>query len=76
MSRGGTSLLSCWMLMAFIKGADNRRDASFAVRPGRRLPVPEETPEKAKAPKVPKKAPAAKTEKTAKAAKKPKGGRA
>jgi len=36
-SRGGTSLLSCWMLMAFIKGADNRRDASFAVRPGERL---------------------------------------
>ena len=31
-SRGGTSLLSCWMLMAFIKSADNRRDASFAVR--------------------------------------------
>lgn len=32
-SRGGTSLLSCWMLMAFIKGADTRRDASFVVRP-------------------------------------------
>ncbi len=32
-SRGGTSLLSCWMMMAFIKSADNRRDASFAVRP-------------------------------------------
>lgn len=32
-SRGGTSLISCWMMMAFIKGADNRRDASFAVRP-------------------------------------------
>ncbi len=31
-SRGGTSLLSCWMLMAFIKSADNRRNASFAVR--------------------------------------------
>ena len=36
-SRGGSSLLSCWMLMAFLKGADNRRDASFAVRPGERL---------------------------------------
>lgn len=34
-SRGGSSLLSCWMLMAFIKGADNRRDASFAVHPGK-----------------------------------------
>ena len=32
-SRGGSSLLSCWMMMAFIKSADNRRDASFAVRP-------------------------------------------
>ncbi len=32
-SRGGTSLLSCWMMMAFIKSADNRRGASFAVRP-------------------------------------------
>ena len=36
-SRGGSSLLSCWMLMAFLKGADNRRDASFAVRPGGRM---------------------------------------
>ena len=35
-SRGGSSLISCWMLMAFIKGSDNRRDASFAVRPGKR----------------------------------------
>ena len=32
-SRGGTSLLCCWMLMAFIKSTDNRREASFAVRP-------------------------------------------
>ncbi len=31
-SKGGTSLLSCWMLMAFIKSADNRREASFAVQ--------------------------------------------
>ena len=36
-SRGGSSLLACWMLMSFIKGADNRRDASFAVRPGERM---------------------------------------
>ena len=34
-SKGGTSLISCWMLMAFIKGADNRRDASFAVSRGK-----------------------------------------
>ena len=31
-SKGGTSLLCSWMMMAFIKSADNRRDASFAVR--------------------------------------------
>lgn len=35
-SKGGSALLCCWMLMAFIKGADNRKDASFAVRPPRR----------------------------------------
>lgn len=35
-SRGGSSLISCWMLMAFLKGADNRKSASFAVRPGKR----------------------------------------
>ena len=47
-SRGGSSLLSCWMMMAYIKGADNRRDASFAVRPGERMrnaPPPEDEPD-------------------------------
>ena len=34
-SKGGTSLISCWMMMAFIKGVDNRRDASFAVSRGK-----------------------------------------
>ena len=33
MSRGGSSLISCWMLLAYIKGSDNRREASFVVRP-------------------------------------------
>ena len=37
-SRGGSSLIACWMMMAFIKGADTRKDASFAVRPGERMP--------------------------------------
>ena len=32
-SKGGTSLIACWMMMAFIKSSDNRRDASFAVSP-------------------------------------------
>ena len=31
-SRGGSSLLSCWMLMAFLKASDTRRSASFVVR--------------------------------------------
>lgn len=30
-SHGGSSLLSCWMLLSFIKAADNRKSASFAV---------------------------------------------
>ena len=33
-SRGGSSLISCWMLMAYLKSSDNRRDASFAVEKG------------------------------------------
>ena len=36
-SRGGSSLLSCWMMIAFLKSADTRREASFAVRPGERI---------------------------------------
>ena len=32
-SRGGSSLISCWMLMAYFKATDNRRGASFAVKP-------------------------------------------
>ena len=35
-SRGGSSMLACWMMMAFVKGADNRRDASFAVSTAKR----------------------------------------
>lgn len=33
-SRGGSSLMSCWMLMAFIKAADMRPGSSFAVKRG------------------------------------------
>ena len=36
-SRGGSSLLSCWLMMAYLKGVDTRREASFAVRPGEKL---------------------------------------
>ena len=31
-SKGGTSLLSCWMLLAFIKASDTRKGASFVVK--------------------------------------------
>lgn len=31
-SRGGSSLISCWMLLAFVKATDTRRDASFVVK--------------------------------------------
>lgn len=41
-SRGGSSLISCWMLLAFIKSADNRREASFAVRAAERYKRAEE----------------------------------
>ena len=35
-SRGGSSLISCWGLLAFIKAADTRQKASFSVRlPGK-----------------------------------------
>ncbi len=33
-SRGGSSMLSCWMLLAFIKAADTRRGGSFVVKAG------------------------------------------
>ena len=32
LSKGGSSLLSCFCLLAFIKAADTRQNASFAVR--------------------------------------------
>ena len=41
-SRGGSSLISCWMLMAYLKSVDNRRNASFAVNPVNEIPGIEE----------------------------------
>ncbi len=32
-SVGGSSLLSCWMMLAFVKATDTRRSASFIVKP-------------------------------------------
>ena len=46
-SKGGTSLISCWLLMAFIKSADNRRGSSFAVSTSRRTGRREEEEEEA-----------------------------
>ena len=41
-SMGGSSMLSCWSLMAFLKAADTRQNASFALRlPKRRPKTPE-----------------------------------
>jgi len=31
-SRGGSSLISCWALLAFIKAGDTRQNASFAIK--------------------------------------------
>ena len=47
-SKGGTSLISCWLLMAFIKSADNRRGSSFAVSTARRTARREEEEEEPK----------------------------
>ncbi len=31
-SKGGTSLIACWMMLAFIKATDTRKNASFVVK--------------------------------------------
>lgn len=42
-SRGGSSLISCWGLLAFIKSCDTRKNASFALR-GQRQILKKEAP--------------------------------
>ena len=32
LSNGGTSMIGAWGLLAFVKAADTRQDASFAIR--------------------------------------------
>jgi hypothetical protein len=51
-STGGSSIMSCWALLAYIKAADTRQNSSFAVRlPKRRKkkhppqPIPQDEPE-------------------------------
>ena len=31
-STGGSSMVACWALLAFLKAADTRQNASFAIR--------------------------------------------
>ena len=52
-SKGGTSLISCWLLMAFIKSADNRRGSSFAVSTARRTGCREEEEEESQEEEAP-----------------------
>ena len=47
-SMGGSSMLSCWSLMAFLKAADTRQNASFALRLPKRKPKTKPEPPKAK----------------------------
>lgn len=47
-SMGGSSMLSCWSLMAFLKAADTRQNASFALRLPKRRPKMKPEPPKAK----------------------------
>ena len=44
-SHGGTSLLACWMLLAFIKAGDTRKGASFVVKPADAQPKNKEAAE-------------------------------
>lgn len=41
-SNGGSSMLGAWGLLAFIKAADTRQNASFAVRQTKEVRVPDE----------------------------------
>ena len=36
-SRGGSSLISCWGLLAFVKAVDTRQNASFAIKLPKRI---------------------------------------
>lgn len=44
-SRGGTSLLSSWMLLAFIKAGDTRKGASFVVKSAETVRLSEDAQE-------------------------------
>ena len=65
-SRGGSSLIACWGLLAFVKAADAERNSSFAKRPAPAKKAPAKKPAADKKP--------ASTKKTA-PAKKPAAGK-
>ena len=49
-SMGGSSMISCWGLMAYLKAADTRQNASFALRapklkPEKKVPAPTPKPQ-------------------------------
>lgn len=47
-SMGGSSMMACWGLLAFIKAADTRQNASFILRLPKKIPEPvmqEKTPD-------------------------------
>ena len=49
-SMGGSSMISCWGLMAYLKAADTRQNASFALRvpklaPEKKAPAPKPKPQ-------------------------------
>lgn len=43
-SKGGSSLIACWGLMAFVKSSDTRQNASFTVKAPKRVRVGEFDP--------------------------------
>lgn len=47
-SMGGSSMISCWGLMAYLKAADTRQNASFALRLSKLAPEPKANAAKAK----------------------------
>ena len=55
-SMGGSSMISCWGLMAYLKAADTRQNASFALRLSKLAPQQQEK-KAAPAPKARPKAP-------------------
>ena len=49
-SMGGSSMISCWGLMAYLKAADTRQNASFALRAPRLVPEKKAPAPKPKSP--------------------------